>query len=37
MGDALAALRRKVGLTKQDFTIFDDVRAKNPAVPLGFE
>lgn len=37
MGDALAALGRRVGLTNEDFEIFDDVRDKNPAVPLGFE
>lgn len=37
MGDALAALGRKIGLTNEDFAIFDDVRDKEPAVPLGFE
>ena len=37
MGDALAALGRKIGLTNEDFAIFDDVRDKKPAVPLGFE
>ncbi len=37
MGDALAALGRKVGLTNEDFAIIEDARDKNPAVPLGFE
>lgn len=37
MGDALAALGRKIGLTNEDFAIFDDVRDKKPAVPLGCE
>lgn len=37
MGDALAALGRKLRLTNEDFAIFDDVRDKTPAVPLGFE
>ncbi len=37
LGDALAALSRKIGLTNEDFAIFDDVRDKKQAVPLGFE
>ena len=37
MGDALAALGRKIGLTNEDFAIVDDVRDKESAVPLGFE
>ena len=37
MGDALAALGRKVGLTNEDFAIIEDARDKNPAVRLGFE
>jgi len=37
MGDALAALGRKVGLTNEDFFIFDQVRDKKPAEPLRFE
>jgi plasmid stability protein len=37
MGDALAALGRKVGLTNEDFTVFDKVRDKTPAEPMKFE
>ncbi len=37
MGDALAALGRKVGLTNEDFSIFDQVRDKTPAEPMRFE
>ena len=37
MGDALAALGRKVGLTNEDFSIFDQVRDKTPAEPMRLE
>ena len=37
MGDALAALGRKVGLTNEDFSIFDQMRDKTPAEPMRFE
>ncbi len=37
MGDALAALGRKAGLTNEDFSIFDQVRDKTPAEPMRFE
>jgi len=34
MGDALAALGKKLGLTNEDFAIFEQVRDKTPAEPL---
>jgi plasmid stability protein len=37
MGDALAALGRKIGLTNQDFEAFDRARDTAPADPLRFE
>jgi len=37
VGDALAALGRTLGLTNEDFAIFDRVRDKTPAEPLKFE
>ena len=37
MGDALAALGRKIGLTNEDVEIFNQVRDKTPAEPLRFE
>jgi plasmid stability protein len=37
MGEALAALGRKVGLTNEDFEVFNQVREKTPAQPLSFE
>ncbi len=37
MGDALAALGREVGLTNNDFEVFDRVRDKIPAEALKFE
>jgi antitoxin FitA len=36
LGDALAALSRKIGLTNEDFQIFDRVRDKTPAEPPKF-
>lgn len=37
LGDALAALGRKVGLTNKDFEVFEQVRDKTPAKPLRLE
>ena len=37
LGEALSALGRKVGLTNEDFEVFQDVRDKTPAEPLRFE
>jgi len=37
VGDVLAVLGRKVGLTSEDFEVFDQVRDKAPGKPLGFE
>ncbi|WP_110650102.1 FitA-like ribbon-helix-helix domain-containing protein [Salinicola peritrichatus] len=37
MGDALAALGRKVGLTNEDVALFDQARDKTPAKPMRFE
>lgn len=37
MGEALAALGRKIKLTNEDFEIFDQVRDKTPAQPPRFE
>ena len=37
LGDALAALGRKVGLTNEDVEIFQQVRDTTPAEPLRFE
>ena len=37
LGDALAALGRKIGLTNEDFDVLNQVRDKTPAEPLSFE
>ncbi len=37
VGDALAALGRKIGLTNKDFDVFDQMKDKKPAEPLEFE
>lgn len=37
VGDALAALGRKIGLTNEDLEVFDQVRDKKPAEPMRFE
>jgi plasmid stability protein len=37
LGDALAALGRKVGLTNEDFAVFDQGQDKTPAEPMRFE
>lgn len=36
LGDALAALSRDMGLTNEDFEVFDRVSDRAPAIPLGF-
>lgn len=36
LGDALAALSRNIGLTNEDFEVFDRVSDKTPAEPLRF-
>lgn len=33
LGDALASLGRKIGLTNKDFEVFDQLRDKTPAQP----
>jgi len=37
MGEALASLGRKLGLTDEDFEVFDQVRDKTPAEAMRFE
>ena len=37
LGEALAALSRDIGLTNEDFEVFEQVRDRAPALPLGFE
>jgi plasmid stability protein len=37
MGDALAALGRQIGLTNEDFTVFERVRDTTIAEPMRFE
>jgi len=37
LGDALAALGRKVGLTDEDIAVIDPMRDKSPAEPMKFE
>ncbi|MDW9790557.1 plasmid stabilization protein [Sinorhizobium meliloti] len=37
MGDALAEVGRRLGLTNDDFAVFDEVRDKAPAQPVRFE
>ncbi|APG87686.1 VapB protein (antitoxin to VapC) (plasmid) [Sinorhizobium americanum] len=37
MGDALAELGRRLGLTNDDFVVFEQVRDKTPAEPVRFE
>ncbi|MEO5348545.1 MAG: plasmid stabilization protein [Magnetococcus sp. YQC-3] len=36
MGEALAALSRKIGLTDKDFELLESVRDSTPAEPPGF-
>jgi len=37
IGDALAALGRKIGLTDEDIAAIDQARDKSPAKPMDFE
>ena len=37
VGDALAAIGRKVGLTAEEFAVFESVRDKTPAKPVSFD
>jgi plasmid stability protein len=37
VGDALAELGRRIGLTNKDFKVFDQNSDKKPAEPLRFE
>lgn len=37
LGDALAALGRKLDLENKDFEVFNAAQDKTPAEPLGFE
>jgi plasmid stability protein len=37
LGDALAALGRKIGLTNEDFEVVQQVRDKTPAEPVRLE
>ncbi|KSV77440.1 plasmid stabilization protein [Sinorhizobium sp. GL2] len=37
IGDALAALSGRLGLTNDDFEVFDQMRDKAPAEPMRFE
>lgn len=37
MGEALAALGHQLGLTDEDFEVFDQVRDKTPAEPMGLQ
>ena len=37
VGEALAALGRQIGLTNEDFEIFEQVKDTTPAEPLRFE
>ena len=37
LGDALADLSRQVGMTNEDFEIFQQVRDQTPAEPMRFE
>ena len=37
LGEALAALSRDIGLTNEDFEVFERVRDRAPAMPRGFE
>jgi antitoxin FitA len=37
LGDALAALSQQIGLTNQDFEVFQQMKDKAPAEPMRFE
>lgn len=37
VGEALATIGRRIGLTNEDFAVFERVRDKTPAKPLSFD
>lgn len=37
VGEALAAIGRKIGLSNEDFAVFEGVRDTTPAKPLSFD
>ena len=37
VGEALAAIGRKIGLANEDFAVFERVRDRTPAKPLSFD
>lgn len=37
MGEALAAIGRRIGLTNEDFAVLESVRDKTSAKPLSFD
>jgi plasmid stability protein len=37
VGEALATIGRKIGLTNEDFAVFESVRDKTSAKPLSFD
>lgn len=37
VGEALAAIGRKIGLTNEDFAVFESARDTTPAKPLSFD
>lgn len=37
VGDTLAAIGRKVGLTDEEFAVFENVRDKTPSKPVSFD
>lgn len=37
LGDALAALGQTIGLSNEDYEVFDQLRDKTPAEPMRFE
>lgn len=37
VGDALAGIGRKIGLTDEDIAVFESLRDKTPAKPLSFD
>lgn len=37
VGEALTTIGRRIGLTNEDFAVFERVRDKTPAKPLSFD
>lgn len=37
MGESLSAIGRKIGLTNEDFAVFESVHDNSPAKPLNFD